>query len=188
MKIKRRVAAAGASWIGASTPGLCLPGRTKLGFLPDAALLPGPIGVMSKSGTLSYEVCYRLKRLGLGQSAWIGVGGDLVKGTRFPDLLPYFAADDATRAVVVVGEIGGTEEEDLAAAMQASGFTKPVFVLIAGSSAREGVTMGHAGALVHGESGSVGSKVRALEAAGGRAFTDMAALVEAVHASLAVAA
>lgn len=184
MRIKRYAAQAGATWIGASTPGLCIPGQIKLGFLPDAALAPGPIGVMSKSGTLSYEVSYRLKRLGLGQSAWIGVGGDLVKGTRFPDLLPYFAADDATRALVVVGEIGGTEEEDLAAAMRASGFAKPLFLLVAGSQAREGLTMGHAGALVHGESGSVRSKLRAIKDVGGSAFTDIGALVSAVAGAM----
>lgn len=184
MRIKRRAAAAGATWIGASTPGLCVPGKTKLGFLPDAALLPGSLGIMSKSGTLSYEVCYRLKQRGLGQSAWIGVGGDLVKGTRFPDLLPHFANDPGTSAVVVVGEIGGTEEEDMAAAMTALGFDKPVFALIAGSRAREGVTMGHAGALVHGSSGSVGSKIEAIAAAGGHAFTDIGALVAAVSARM----
>jgi len=180
MRIRRLAEQAGATWLGASTPGLCIPGEMKLGFLPDAALLPGPIGVISKSGTLSYEVCYRLKQLGLGQSAWIGVGGDLVKGTRFPDLLPYFAGDPRTQALVVVGEIGGTEEEDLATAIAATGFAKPTFVLIAGSKAREGVTMGHAGALVHGTSGTVASKTRAIEAAGGQAFTNIDTLVMAV--------
>lgn len=182
MRTKRLVDAAGARWIGASTPGLCLPGQIKLGFLPDAALLPGPVGVMSKSGTLSYEVCYRLARRGIGQSAWIGVGGDLVKGTRFADLVPYFAARDDTRAVVVVGEIGGTEEEEMAAQMMATGFGKPVFVLLAGSQAREGVTMGHAGALMHGAFGTVETKRAAIVKAGGRVFTNIEELVKAVAA------
>src|SRR5581483_5288766 len=138
------VRAAGVRWIGASTPGMAVPGQAKLGFLPEVSLAPGPIGVMSKSGTLSYEVGYRLVRRGLGQSVWIGVGGDPVKGTRYADLVPYFATEPRTRALVVIGEIGGTEEEELAAALAAHGFAKPVFALVAGRSAREGVTMGHA--------------------------------------------
>ena len=182
MRVKRLVDAAGACWIGASTPGLCLPGRIKLGFLPDAALLPGPVGVMSKSGTLSYEVCFRLARRGIGQSAWIGVGGDLVKGTRFADLIPFFGAREDTRAVVVVGEIGGTEEEEMAEKMTQSGLTKPVFVLLAGAQAKEGVTMGHAGALVHGAFGTVATKRAAIVKAGGQAFTNIEELVQAVAA------
>ncbi|AOB33136.1 hypothetical protein AKI39_23865 [Bordetella sp. H567] len=166
LHVKRMVDAAGACWVGASTPGLCLPGRIKLGFLPDVSLRPGRLGVMSKSGTLSYETCYRLARRGVGQSAWIGVGGDLVKGTRFADLLPFFGARDDTDAVLVIGEIGGTEEEELAKAIALTGFAKPVFALLAGAQAREGVTMGHAGALVHGNSGSLGSKQAALRGVG----------------------
>ena len=107
VRTRRLVQSAGACWIGASTPGVAIPGRCKLGFLPDVALSPGRLGVMSKSGTLSYEVCYRLASRGLGQSLWVGVGGDAVKGTRFCDLLPVFAADANTAAVVVIGEIGG---------------------------------------------------------------------------------
>jgi succinyl-CoA synthetase alpha subunit len=174
------VRAARAHWIGASTPGMAVPGEAKLGFLPEVALAPGPIGVMSKSGTLSYEVGYRLVQRGLGQSVWVGVGGDPVKGTRYAELVPFFAADDRTRALVVIGEIGGSEEEELAAALIEHGFAKPVLALIAGRSAREGVTMGHAGAMVHGEAGSWASKQAALERAGARVFGAVADLVEAV--------
>jgi len=177
MKVKRMADEAGVRWVGASTPGLCVPGQIKLGFLPDVALRPGPLGVMSKSGTLSYEVCYRLARRGIGQSAWIGVGGDLVKGTRFADLLPFFGERDDTRAVLAVGEIGGTEEEELALTLQRSGFDKPVFVLLAGAQAKEGVTMGHAGALVHGDTGTLQSKRAALLKAGARVHTNIEALV-----------
>jgi succinyl-CoA synthetase alpha subunit len=180
LRARRLARAAGATWIGASTPGLCIPEQAKLGFLPDVALRPGPLGVMSKSGTLSYEICYRLVQHGIGQSVWIGVGGDQVKGTRFADLLPFFASHPDTEALLVVGEIGGTEEEELGRALQASGYPKPVFALIAGSTAREGVTMGHAGALVHGASGSVASKRAALEQAGARVFASMADTVEAI--------
>lgn len=176
------VRAAGARWIGASTPGMAVPGEAKLGFLPEVALAPGPIGVMSKSGTLSYEVGYRLVQRGLGQSVWVGVGGDPVKGTRYAELVPFFAADARTRALVVIGEIGGSEEEELAAALIEHGFAKPVLALIAGRSAREGVTMGHAGAMVHGEAGSWASKQAALTRAGARVFGAVAELVDAVTA------
>jgi succinyl-CoA synthetase alpha subunit len=180
LQVKRMADAAGVQWVGASTPGLCIPGQMKLGFLPDVALRPGRLGVMSKSGTLSYEVCYRLARRGIGQSAWIGVGGDLVKGTRFADLLPFFAARDDTDAVLVVGEIGGTEEEELAQAVTRTGFRKPVFTLLAGAQAREGVTMGHAGALVHGSSGTLHSKQEALRRAGAHVHTSIQGLVDDV--------
>jgi succinyl-CoA synthetase alpha subunit len=179
------VRAAGARWIGASTPGMAVPGKAKLGFLPEAALAPGAVGIMSKSGTLSYEVGYRLVQRGLGQSVWIGVGGDPVKGTRYAELVPFFAQHAATRVLVTIGEIGGSEEEELAAALIAQRFAKPVLALIAGRSAREGVTMGHAGAMVHGEAGSWASKQAALEAAGARVFDTVAALVDAAEATLA---
>ncbi|MGH8642364.1 MAG: succinate--CoA ligase subunit alpha [Burkholderiales bacterium] len=156
---------AGAVWIGASTPGMAVAGETKLGFLPDDSLLPGSLGLMSRSGTLSYEAGYRLARRGIGTSVWIGVGGDPVKGTRFADLVPFYAADAQTQALLIIGEIGGTDEEELAQALTAQRFAKPVFALIAGASAPEGVTMGHAGALVHGSHGTYAAKRAALEAA-----------------------
>jgi len=180
----KRVKAAGARWIGASTPGIAIPGRLKLGFLPDVALAPGHLGVMSKSGTLSYEVCYRLVVRGLGQSLWVGVGGDPVKGTRFCDMLPVFAADPSTAAVIVIGEIGGSEEEELAAAIHSSGFRKPVYALVAGRTAKEGVIMGHAGALVRGDTGTFESKRAALTAVGARVFARIQDLVDAVASEL----
>jgi succinyl-CoA synthetase alpha subunit len=180
VRARQAVRTAGARWIGASTPGIAIPGRMKLGFLPDVSLAPGRLGVMAKSGTLSYEVNHRLVQRGLGQSLWIGVGGDPVKGTRFADMLPWFAADPGTDALVIIGEIGGTEEEELAAAMRAQAFAKPVYALIAGQAAREGVTMGHAGALISGTMGTVESKATALHGAGARVFTRIRDLVEAV--------
>lgn len=177
------VRAAGITWIGPSTPGLCIPDKIKLGFIPDVALAHGHLAVMSKSGTLSYEVCNRLVRHGHGQSFWIGVGGDLVKGTRFSDLLPLFADDPNTHGIIVVGEIGGTEEEELASALSAADISKPVFVLIAGAQAKEGVTMGHAGALVHGTHGSVESKRASLTQAGAMVFETILDLVAEVDAA-----
>jgi succinyl-CoA synthetase alpha subunit len=187
LKVGRMVRDAGATWVGASTPGLAVPGEMKLGFLPNVSLRRGSLAIMAKSGTLSYEVGYRLAATGLGQSLWVGVGGDPVKGTRFCDLLPVFAADPATSAVVVIGEIGGSEEEELAAAIVSSGFRKPVFALVAGRTAREGLTMGHAGALVHGSIGTFESKRAALTAAGVRVFARIQDIVDAVAATSASA-
>ncbi len=178
------VRAAGAHWVGPSTPGLAIPGRLKLGFLPDVSLVPGPLGIMAKSGTLSYEICHRLVGRKLGQSLWVGVGGDAVKGTRFADLLPFLLADPETKAMVVIGEIGGSEEEELAAAMRELDCAKPVYALIAGRTAREGVTMGHAGAMIQGNVGTIASKTEALAGAGAHVFTRIRDLVDAVSGDL----
>jgi succinyl-CoA synthetase alpha subunit len=171
---------AGVTWIGASTPGMAIPGELKLGFLPTASLIPGPLGLMSKSGTLSYEAGYRLAQRKLGQSVWVGVGGDVVKGTRFADLVPFFARDEQTRALLVLGEIGGSEEEEFAAALKTHNFNKPVFALIAGRTAPAGVTMGHAGALVNGNIGTFESKRAALSAAGVQVFRAIGDMVDEV--------
>jgi succinyl-CoA synthetase alpha subunit len=175
---------AGALWIGGSTPGVAVAGVAKLGFLPDDSLRPGPLGLMSKSGTLSYEAGYRLAQRGVGTSVWVGVGGDPVKGTRFADLVPFYAADRETRALLVIGEIGGTDEEEFARALAAQRFPKPVYALIAGSTAPEGVTMGHAGALVHGSHGTFAAKRAALERAGVRVCATLNEMVESVAARL----
>lgn len=184
LKAKRAVDAAGAIWVGASTPGMAIAGEAKLGFLPNDALIPGPVGLMSKSGTLSYESGYRLAQVGIGTSAWIGVGGDAVKGLRYADLVPFYAQDEQTKALLIIGEIGGHEEEDFAAECIAHQFPKPVFALIAGRSAPEGVTMGHAGALVHGSHGTWEAKRRALEAAGGTVFASLNEMVKGISARL----
>jgi succinyl-CoA synthetase alpha subunit len=175
--IGRAVRAVGATWIGGSTPGMAIPGEIKLGFLPDVCLRPGPLAIMSKSGTLSYEAGYRLAREGLGQSLWIGVGGDPVKGVRFADLLPIFFADRRTAGIVLVGEVGGTEEEDCADVYAQLGAQKPLYALIAGREAKEGVSMGHAGALVFGEIGTIGSKTQRLRDAGARVFDTVDGLI-----------
>jgi len=185
LKAKRLTLAADVTWIGPSTPGMVVPGQAKLGFLPDTALAPGPLGIMSKSGTLSYESGYRLVQRGIGQSVWVGVGGDPVKGVRFADLVPFYAADRQTRAVLIIGEIGGTEEEEFAAALKVERFAKPAFALIAGRSAPEGISMGHAGALVHGAHGTYSAKKAALEAAGVTVFGSLDAMVEGIVARLA---
>lgn len=171
-------------WIGASTPGMAIPGVVKLGFLPDDSLKPGALGLMSKSGTLSYEAGYRLAQTGVGTSVWIGVGGDPVKGTRYADLVPFYAADAQTRALLIIGEIGGSEEEDFAAALKAQRFAKPVFALIAGRTAPEGVAMGHAGALTHDSHGTYAAKRAALEAAGVAVYGSLNDMVQGIGALL----
>jgi succinyl-CoA synthetase alpha subunit len=181
LAIGRAVRAAGADWVGPSTPGLAVPGEMKLGFLPDAALRPGPFAIMSKSGTLSYEIGWRLAQAGSGQSLWVGVGGDPVKGLRFADVLPAFLADGRSEAIVLVGEVGGDEEEEFAAALAAtrasSGGGKPVLAVVAGGEAKEGVAMGHAGALTFGSTGTLAAKRAALEAAGVRVHATVGGLV-----------
>ena len=174
----------GTVWVGASTPGMAVPGEAKLGFLPDDSLRPGALGLMSKSGTLSYETGYRLALRGVGTSVWIGVGGDPVKGTRFADLVPLYASDPQTEALLIIGEIGGADEEEFAVALSARRFAKPVFVLIAGSTAPEGVTMGHAGALVHGRHGTYATKRAALESAGVTVFGSLGEMVREIHGRL----
>jgi succinyl-CoA synthetase alpha subunit len=184
LKAKRLTLAAGVTWIGPSTPGMAVPGEAKLGFLPDTTLAPGPLGIMSKSGTLSYESSYRLVQQGIGQSVWVGVGGDPVKGVRFADLVPFYAADTQTEALLIIGEIGGAEEEEFAQAVRAHDLKKPAFALIAGRSAPEGVNMGHAGALVHGAHGTYAAKKAALEAAGVRVFGSLDEMTRGVVAAL----
>ena len=184
LKAWKRCHDTGTIWVGASTPGMAIPGEAKLGFLPDDSLKPGPLGLMSKSGTLSYESGYRLALAGVGTSVWVGVGGDPVKGTRYADLVPFYAADERTRGLLVIGEIGGSEEEEFAQALTAHKFGKPVFALIAGRSAPEGVTMGHAGALVHGSHGSYAAKRGALEAAGVTVYGTLNEMVEGIRSRL----
>ncbi len=184
LKAKRMTQQAGVLWIGGSTPGMAVAEVAKLGFLPDVSLKSGPLGLMSKSGTLSYESGFRLAQRGVGTSVWVGVGGDPVKGTRYSDLVPFYAADASTRALLIIGEIGGQDEEDFAATLQAHAFAKPVFALIAGRTAPEGVAMGHAGALIYGNHGGYATKRAALEAAGVTVFDTLNAMVEGIAQKL----
>ena len=150
--------------IGPNCPGLISPGKCKIGIIPGSIFTPGPIGLVSRSGTLTYEIADELTRAGLGQSSGVGIGGDPMIGTTFIDVLPLFEADSETRAVVMVGEIGGSDEED--AAEYIKGMTKPVIGFIGGRTAPPGKRMGHAGAIISGKSGTPQAKVDALIAAG----------------------
>jgi succinyl-CoA synthetase alpha subunit len=174
------VQARGARLIGPNCPGLLTPGQAKVGIIPGNIATPGPVGVVSKSGTLTYEAVDALTRLGLGQTTIVGIGGDPIIGTSFIDVLELFQADPETRAIVLIGEIGGDAEIQAARYIKEH-VTKPVVSFIAGQTAPEGKRMGHAGAIISGGEGTAQEKIRALEAVGVKVAklpTDIAQLVK----------
>jgi len=151
--------------IGPNCPGLLTPGEAKVGIIPGNIAIPGNVGVVSRSGTLTYEVLYAMKNLGMGASTCVGIGGDPVNGTNFVDVLEMFEDDPHTEKVIMIGEIGGNEEEKAAEFIRTK-MTKPVASFIAGQTAPPGKRMGHAGAIIEGGEGAAADKIKTLEAAG----------------------
>jgi succinyl-CoA synthetase alpha subunit len=167
IKVCNYLAQKGTRLIGPNCPGLLTPGEAKVGIIPGHIGRPGNVGIVARSGTLTYEVIHALSQRGLGQSTCVGIGGDPVKGMNFVDVLTMFNDDPGTEKVVLIGEIGGTDEEQ-AAEYIADHMTKPVAAFIAGQTAPAGKRMGHAGAIIEGGSGLAADKIRALKEAGVR--------------------
>jgi succinyl-CoA synthetase alpha subunit len=165
MRVRNYLDQKGSRLVGPNCPGLLTPGEAKVGIIPGNIAIQGNVGVVSRSGTLTYEVLYALKLVGMGVSTCVGIGGDPVNGTNFIDCLQMFEADPLTEKVVMIGEIGGTDEER-AAEYIADHMTKPVVSFIAGQTAPPGKRMGHAGAIIEGGAGTAADKVSALHAAG----------------------
>ncbi|HMB91794.1 MAG TPA: succinate--CoA ligase subunit alpha [Rhodothermales bacterium] len=176
----------GARLVGPNCPGVLTPGEAKVGIMPAMIFSEGNIGVISRSGTLTYEAVDQLTRQGFGQSTAVGIGGDPIIGTRFVDALKLFQADDETEAVVMIGEIGGTDEEQGAQYIKEH-MTKPVFSFIAGATAPPGRRMGHAGAIISGGKGTAADKFTALEDAGAIVVRNPALIGETVADHLGTA-
>lgn len=184
VKVKRYLAGKPSQLLGPNCPGVITPGECKIGIMPGHIHRPGAVGVVSRSGTLTYEAVDQLTRLGLGQSSCVGIGGDPVHGFEFVDVLDLFNRDPATEAVVMIGEIGGSAEEEAAAWIEAN-MRKPVVGFIAGQTAPPGKRMGHAGAIISGGKGTAREKIEAMKRAGIRMSASPATIGRTMQEALA---